>query len=89
MLKTSKAKSKPQKITYSDYKNLDFVRFNGKFRYVLDKEKITPCTKFYESSNLTSLYFKKRRGDSLTLIRGGLFKGSFFWGRFLAFQINI
>ena len=49
MLKTSSiTKSKPQKITYTDYKNFDSVRFNDKLKYVLAKEKITSCTKFDE-----------------------------------------
>ena len=48
MLKTSITKSKPQKITYRDYKNFDSVRFNDELKYVLVKEKITSCTKFDE-----------------------------------------
>ena len=47
-LKTSITKSKPQKITYRDYKNFDSVRFNDELKYVLVKEKITSCTKFDE-----------------------------------------
>ena len=31
VLKTSIIKSKPQKITYRDYKNFDSVRLNDKF----------------------------------------------------------
>ena len=41
-------KSKPQKITYRDYKNFDSVRFNDELKYVLAKEKITSCTKLDE-----------------------------------------
>ena len=48
VLKTSITKSKPQKITYRDYKNFDSVRFNDELKYVLVKEKITSCTKFDE-----------------------------------------
>ena len=48
MLKTSITKSKPQKITYRDYKNFDSVRFNGELKYVLEKEKIKSCIKFNE-----------------------------------------
>ena len=48
VLKTSITKSKPQKITYIDYKNFDSVRFNDELKYVLVKEKITSCTKFDE-----------------------------------------
>ena len=48
VLKTSITKSKPQKITYRDYKNLDSVRFNDELKYILVKEKITSCTKFDE-----------------------------------------
>ena len=48
VLKTSITKSKPQKITYRDYKNFDFVRYNDELKYVLAKEKITSCTKFDE-----------------------------------------
>ena len=32
VLKTSITKSKPQKITYRDYKNFDSVRFNGELK---------------------------------------------------------
>ena len=32
--------SKPQKITYRDYKNFDSVRFIDELKYVLEKEKI-------------------------------------------------
>ena len=46
VLKTSITKSKPQKITYRDYKSFDSVRFNDELKYVLVKEKITSCTKF-------------------------------------------
>ena len=48
VLKTSITKSKPQKITYRDYKNFDSVRFNDELKYLLAKEKITSCTKFDE-----------------------------------------
>ena len=48
VLKTSITKSKPQKLTYKDYKNFDSVRFNDELKYVLAKEKITSCTKFDE-----------------------------------------
>ena len=48
VLKTSITKSKPQKITYRDYKSFDSVRFNDELKYVLVKEKITSCTKFDE-----------------------------------------
>ena len=48
VLKTSITKSKPQKITYRDYKNFDSVRFNDELKYVLAKEKIPSCTKFHE-----------------------------------------
>ena len=48
VLKTSFTKSKPQKITYGDYKNFDSVRFDDELKYVLAKEKITPCIKFDE-----------------------------------------
>ena len=48
VLKTSITKSKPQKITYRDYKNFDSVRFNDYLKYVLVKEKIASCTKFDE-----------------------------------------
>ena len=48
MLKTSITKSKPQKITYRDYKNFDSVRFKDELKYVLVKEKITSCIKFDE-----------------------------------------
>ena len=48
VLKTSITKSKPQKITYRDYKNFDSVRFNGELKCVLEKEKITSCIKFDE-----------------------------------------
>ena len=46
VLKTSITKSKPQKITYRDYKNFDSVRFNGELKYVLEKEKTMSCIKF-------------------------------------------
>ena len=45
-LKTSITKSKPQKITYRDYKSFDSVRFNDELKYVLVKEEITSCTNF-------------------------------------------
>ena len=48
VLKTSITKSKPQKITYRDYKNFDSVRFIDELKYVLIKEKITSCTKLDE-----------------------------------------
>ena len=48
VLKTSITKSKPQKTTYRDYKNVDAVRFNNELKYVLVKEKITSCAKFDE-----------------------------------------
>ena len=48
VLRTSIAKSKPQKITYRDYKNFGSVRFNHQLKRVLVKEKITSCTKFDE-----------------------------------------
>ena len=48
VLKTSITKSKPQKITYTDYKNFDSVRFDDELKYVLAKEKITSCIKFDE-----------------------------------------
>ena len=48
MLRSSIVKNKPQKITYSDYKNFDSVRFNNELKYVLAKEKIISCTKFNE-----------------------------------------
>ena len=48
VLKTSITKSKPQRISYKDYKNFDSVRFNDELKYVLAKEKITSCTKFDE-----------------------------------------
>ena len=48
VLKTSITKSKPQKITYRDCKNFDFVRFNDELKYVLAEEKITSSTKFDE-----------------------------------------
>ena len=48
VLKTSITKSKPQKITYRDYKIFDSVRFNDELKYVLVKQKITSCTKFDE-----------------------------------------
>ena len=47
-LKTSITKSKPQKITYRSYKNFDSARFNEEFKYVLSKENIISCTKFYQ-----------------------------------------
>ena len=48
MLKTSFTKSKPRKIIYRDYKNLDSVIFNDELKYVLAKEKIQSCPKFDE-----------------------------------------
>ena len=48
VLKTSITKSKPQKITYRDYKIFDSVRFNDELKYVLAKKKVMPCTKFDE-----------------------------------------
>ena len=48
VLKTSITESKPQKITYRDYKNFDSVRFNDELKYALVKEKITSWTKFDE-----------------------------------------
>ena len=45
VLKTSITKSKPQKITYRDYKNFDSVRFKDELKYFLVKEKITSCIK--------------------------------------------
>ena len=47
-LKTSITKSKPQKITYRDYKSFDSIRLNDELKYVLVKEKITSCAKFDE-----------------------------------------
>ena len=47
-LKTSITKSKPQKITYRSYKNFDSARFNEEFKYVLSKENIISCAKFYQ-----------------------------------------
>ena len=37
VLKTSMTKSKPQKITYRDYKYFDSVRFNDELNYVLKR----------------------------------------------------
>ena len=48
VLKTSITKSKLQKISYRDCKNVDSVRLNNELKYVLPKEKITSCTKFDE-----------------------------------------
>ena len=48
VLKTSIAKSKPQKITCRDYKNFDFVRFNDELKNVSAKEYIASDTKFDE-----------------------------------------
>ena len=48
MLRSSIVENKSQKITYSDYKNFDSVRFNNELKYVLAKEKIISCTKFNE-----------------------------------------
>ena len=48
VLKANISKSKPQKITYRDYKNYDTVRFNDESKYVMAKEKIMSCTKFNE-----------------------------------------
>ena len=47
VLKTSIIKGKPQKITCGGYKKFDSVRFNDEPEYVLAKEKITSCTKYY------------------------------------------
>ena len=46
LLKISITKSKPQKITYRDYKYFDSVRFSDELKHVLAKKKIPSCTKF-------------------------------------------
>ena len=52
VLKTSITNSKPQNVTYRDYKNSDSARFNDELKHILAKEKIPSISKVFEKMML-------------------------------------
>ena len=54
-LKTSITNSKPQNVTYRDYKNFDSARFNDELKHILAKEKIPSISKVFEKMMLKQI----------------------------------